>query len=57
MAPESLVVLPHGLRLVVSTLREEDQAFRCGVFESNVREEEEMLPYRIIPEGFEAVTC
>ncbi len=26
-------------------------------FESNVREEEEMLPYRIILEGFEAVTC
>ena len=56
MAPESLVVLPYGLRLVVSTLWEEDQAFRCGVFESNVREEE-MLPYRIIPEGFEAVIC
>jgi hypothetical protein len=58
MAPESLVVLPHGLRLVVSTLREEDQAFRCSVFEANVREEEEeMLSYRVISDGFEAVTC
>ena len=56
MAPESLVVLPHGLRLVVSTLREEDQAFRCSVFEANVREEE-MLSYRVISDGFEAVTC
>ncbi len=42
MAPESLVVLPHGLRLVVSTLREE---------------EEEMLSYRVISDEFEAVTC
>ena len=39
MNPESVVVLAHGLRLVVSTLWEEDQAFRCSVFEVNVREE------------------
>lgn len=47
MAPESRVVLPHGLRLVVSTLREEDQVFRCSVLEGNVREAE-MLAYRVI---------
>ena len=39
MSPDSVVVLAHGLCLVVSTLREEDQAFRCSVFEVNVREE------------------
>ena len=56
MVPESLVVLAHGLRLVVSTQREEDQAFRCGVFEANARKEETQA-YRIISDGFEAVTC
>ena len=50
MAPESLVVLAHGLRLVVSTLREENQAFRCSVFEANVREAEP-LAYRVFPMG------
>jgi hypothetical protein len=30
MNPESVVVLAHGLRLVVSTLWEEDQAFRAA---------------------------
>jgi len=56
MNPESVVVLAHGLCLVVSTLREEDQAFRCSVFEVNVREEVP-LDYRVISDGFEAVTC
>jgi len=50
------VVLAHGLRLVVSTLQENEQAFRCSVFEGNVREEEP-LAYRAIPDGFEALTC
>jgi hypothetical protein len=39
MKPESVVVLAHGLRLVVSTLQEGEQAFRCSVFEGNAREE------------------
>lgn len=56
MNPESVVLLAHGLRLVVSTLQEEDQAFRCRVFEVNVREEVP-LAYRVISDGFEAVTC
>lgn len=56
MSPDSVVVLAHGLCLVVSTLREEDQAFRCSVFEVNVREEVP-LAYRVISDGFEAVTC
>ena len=56
MSPESVVVLAHGQRLVVSTLREEEQAFRCSVFEGNVREEEP-LAYRVISDGFEALTC
>ena len=40
MNPESVVVLAHGLRLVVSTLREEAP-----------------LAYRVISDGFEALTC
>ncbi|MDH5427693.1 MAG: hypothetical protein OEZ57_03695 [Nitrospirota bacterium] len=56
MVPESLVVLAHGLRLVVSTQREDDKAFRCGVFEANAREEE-MQAYRVISEGFGSMTC
>jgi len=44
---ESVAVLAHGLRLVASTLQEEEQAFRCSVFEGNVREEEP-LAYRVI---------
>jgi hypothetical protein len=54
--PESVVVLAHGQRLVVSTLREEDQAFRCSVFEVHVREAPS-LAYRVISDGFEALTC
>jgi hypothetical protein len=50
------VVLAHGLRLVESTLREEDQTFRCSVFEGNVREEAP-LAYRVISDGVEALTC
>ena len=50
------MVLAHGLRLVVSTLQEDGQAFRCSVFEGNVREEEP-LAYRVISNGFEALTC
>ena len=56
MNPESVVVLAHGLRLVVSTLQEDEQAFQCSVFEGNVREEEP-LAYRVISNGFEALTC
>lgn len=41
----------------MSTLRVEDQAFRCSVFESNVREEKEMLFSQVISDGFEAGTC
>ncbi len=54
MNPESEVVLAHGLRLVVPALRKEDQAFRCSVFEANVRGEP--LGYRVISDGFEALT-
>jgi len=56
MVPESLVVLARELRLVVSTLREENQAFRCSIFEVNDREEEP-LAYRVISDGFESITC
>ena len=56
MNPDSVVVLAHGLCLVVSTLREEDQAFRCSVFEVNVQGAVP-LAYRVISDGFEAVTC
>lgn len=56
MNPESVVVLALGLHLVVSTLRKEDQAFRCSVFEANVRKEPS-LAYRVISDGFEALTC
>jgi hypothetical protein len=56
MNPESVVMLAQGLRLVVSTLREEGQAFRCSVFEVNAREEAP-LAYRVISDGFEALTC
>jgi hypothetical protein len=56
MNPESVVVLATGQRLVVSTLREEDQAFRCSVFEVNAREASP-LAYRVISDGFEALTC
>jgi len=56
MNPESVVVLAHGLRLLEPTLREEDQAFRCSVFEVNAREEAP-LAYRVISDGFEALTC
>jgi len=41
---------------VVSTLQENEQAFRCSVFEGNVREEEP-LAYRVISDGFEAQTA
>ena len=56
MNPESVVVLAHGQRLVVSTLREEDQAFRCSVFEADAPEEKP-LGYRVVSDGFEALTC
>ena len=50
------MVLAHGQRLVVSTLREEDQAFRCSVFAVNAREAPP-LAYQVISDGFEALTC
>jgi hypothetical protein len=56
MNPELVVVLAHGLCLAVSTLREEDQAFRCSVFEVNDRKEAPTA-YRVISDGFEALTC
>ena len=56
MNSESVVLLANGLRLVVSTLRENDQAFRCSVFEVNAREASPVA-YRVISEGFEALTC
>jgi hypothetical protein len=56
MNPESVVELARGLRLVVSTLREEDQAFRCSISEVNAREELP-LAYRVISYGFEPLMC
>jgi hypothetical protein len=56
MNVETVVLLGEGVRLVVATLRENDDAFRCRVFEANVREDEP-LHYRVISDGFEAVTC
>ena len=56
MNPESVVVFAHGLRLLEPPLWEEDQAFRCSVFEVNAREEAP-LAYRVICDGFEALTC
>ena len=56
MNVETVVLLGKGVRLVVSTLREKDDAFRCRVFEANVRKDEP-LAYRVISDGFEALTC
>lgn len=53
---ETVVLLTHGGRLVVTTRREGDHAFRCSVFEVN-GQEDEARSYRMISEGFEAVTC
>jgi len=53
---ETVVLLADGLRLVVSTQREGDSAFRCSVFEVNALEDEP-LAYRDISDRFEALTC
>ena len=53
---ETVVLLAHGVRLVVSIQREGNTAFRCSVFEVNAREDEP-LAYRDVSDGFEALTC
>lgn len=56
MNMDTVVVLTHGARLMVSTQHESDHAFRCEIFESNANEKDP-LTCRIISPGFEAATC
>lgn len=53
---ETMVALSHGVSLVVSTHREGENAFHCRVIEVNTSEKES-LAYRVVSDGFEAMTC
>jgi len=43
MNVEKVVLLGQGVRFVVATLRENDDAFRSRVFGGNVREDEHCI--------------